>query len=145
MQITVRVSFTDDADHEETLTSDATATVVGLSLTVSLVFPVASHHSASNVFAFDIRFSEEIPLSYKTLKFHAFDVTGGTILRSQRMNKPSNIKWRITVRPDSAAAVTVVLPITTDCDADGAVCTADGRKLSNRLEFTVSGPVRGES
>ncbi len=28
------------------------------------------------------------------------------------------------------------------CDADGAVCTKDdsGRKLSNRLEFTVSGP-----
>ena len=42
--------------------------------------------------------------------------------------------------PDSAAGVTVVLPVTTDCDADGAVCTADGRKLSNRNEFTVSGP-----
>ena len=29
---------------------------------------------------------------------------------------------------------------TTDCNATG-----DGRKLSNRLEFTVAGPVRGES
>ena len=34
---------------------------------------------------------------------------------------------------------------TTDCNATGAVCTGDGRKLSNRLEFTVSGPVKGES
>ena len=135
--IKVRVSFTDDADHEETLTS--AATVVGLPLTVRLVFPVASHHGASNVFTFDIRFSEEIPLSYKTLKFHAFDVTGGTILRAQRMNKPSNIKWRIMVRPDSSEDVTIVLPATTDCDADGAVCTEDGRKLSNSLVFTVSG------
>ena len=135
--IKVRVSFTDDADHEETLTS--AATVVGLPLTVRLVFPVARHHGASNVFTFDIRFSEEIPLSYKTLKFHAFDVTGGTILRAQRMNKPSNIKWRIMVRPDSSEDVTIVLPATTDCDADGAVCTEDGRKLSNSLVFTVSG------
>ena len=139
--IKVKVSFTDDADNEETLTSAATAAVAAkpTPLTVRLVFPVASHHGASNVFTFDIRFSEEIPLSYKTLKFHAFDVTGGTILRAQRMNKPSNIKWRIMVRPDSSEDVTIVLPATTDCEAQGAICTEDGRKLSNSLVFTVSG------
>ena len=60
--VQVRVSFTDDADNEEMLTS--TATVAPRSpLTVSLVFPVTRHHGASNVFTFDIRFSEEIPLS----------------------------------------------------------------------------------
>ncbi len=139
--IQVRVSFRDDADNDETLTSAATAAVAAkpTPLTVSLVFPVAGHHGASNVFTFDIRFSEEIPLSYKTLKFHAFDVTGGTILRAQRMNKPSNIKWRIMVRPDSNEDVTIVLPATTDCEAQGAICTEDGRKLSNSLVFTVSG------
>ena len=139
--IQVRVSFRDDADHEETQTSAATGVVAAkpTPLTVRLVFPVAGHHGASNVFTFDIRFSEEIPLSYKTLKFHAFDVTGGTILRSQRMNKPSNIKWRIMVRPDSSEDVTIVLPATTDCEAQGAICTEDGRMLSNSLVFTVSG------
>ena len=139
--IQVRVSFRDDADHEETQTSAATGAVAAkpTPLTVRLVFPVAGHHGASNVFTFDIRFSEEIPLSYKTLKFHAFDVTGGTILRSQRMNKPSNIKWRIMVRPDSSEDVTIVLPATTDCEAQGAICTEDGRMLSNSLVFTVSG------
>ena len=145
--IQVRVSFRDDADNDETLTSDATATVAAkpTPLTVRLVFPVAGHHGASNVFTFDIRFSEEIPLSYKTLKFHAFTVTGGSILKAQRMDKPSNIKWRIMVRPDSSEDVTIVLPATTDCEAQGAICTEDGRKLSNSLVFTVSGPVRGES
>ena len=139
--IKLKVSFRDDADNDETLTSDATAAVAAkpTPLTVSLVFPVAGHHGASNVFTFDIRFSEEIPLSYKTLKFHAFDVTGGSILRAQRMNKPSNIKWRIMVRPDSNEDVTIVLPATTDCEAQGAVCMEDGRKLSNSLVFTVSG------
>ena len=139
--ILVRVSFTDDADNEETRTSAATSAVAPRPpLTVSLVFPVASHHGASNVFAFDIRFSEEFPLSYETLKFHAFSVTGGEVLKAQRMEKPSNIPWRITVRPDSNGDVTVVLPVTTDCDAQGAICTQDGRKLSNSLNFTVSGP-----
>ena len=32
------------------------------------------------------------------------------------------------------------LPATTDCTAEGAICTQDGRKLSNRLEITVQGP-----
>ena len=145
--IQVRVSFRDDADNDETLTSDATAAVAAkpTPLTVRLVFPVASHHGASNVFTFDIRFSEEIPLSYKTLKFHAFSVTGGSILKARRMDKPSNIKWRIMVRPDSSGDVTIVLPATTDCEAQGAICTEDGRKLSNSLVFTVSGSVRGDS
>ena len=139
--IQVRVSFRDDADNDETLTSDATATVTAkpTPLTVRLVFPVASHHGASNVFTFDIRFSDEIPLSYKTLKFHAFTVTGGSILKAQRMDKPSNIKWRIMVRPDSSEDVAIVLPATTDCEAQGAICTEDGRMLSNSLVFTVSG------
>ena len=48
----------------------------------------------------------------------------------------------ITVRPDSNADVTVVLPVTTKCGAQGSICTQDGRKLSNRLEFTVTGPTQ---
>ena len=143
--IQVRVSFRDDADNDETLTSDATATVVGPPLTVRLVFPVAGHHGASNVFTFDIRFSEEFPLSYKTLRDLAFTVSGGEVLKAQRLDKPSNTKWRIMVRPDSSEDVTIVLPATTDCEAQGAICTEDGRKLSNRLEFTVSGSVKGDS
>ena len=140
--VKVRVTFTDDTGNDESLTSTATSTVAPRPpLTVSLVFPVASHHGASNVFAFDIRFSEEFPLSYETLKFHAFSVTGGEVLKAQRMDKPSNIPWRITVRPDSNEDVTVVLPATVDCDDQGAICTEDGRKLPNSLDFTVSGPV----
>ena len=41
---------------------------------------------------------------------------------------------------DSNADVTVVLPVTTKCGAQGSICTQDGRKLSNSLNFTVTGP-----
>ena len=53
--------------------------------------------------------------------------------------------WEITVEPDSNAAVTVVLPITEDCGSDGAVCTRDGTKLSNRSELTIPGPAAANS
>ncbi len=108
-------------------------------LTVGLEAATESHNG-TDAFTFEIRFSEEVKLSYVTLRDHAFTVTDGTVNRAKRMTQGSNIGWTITVTPGSAAAVTVVLPVTTDCDADGAVCTGDGRELSNRLEFTVSGP-----
>ena len=140
--IQVRVTFTDDVGNEETLTSAATDAVAPAPppLTVSLRGAAPATHDGSTEFTFEIEFSEEFPLSYKKLKLHAFDMTNGEVLKAQRIDKSSNISWRITVRPDSNADVSVALPVTTDCDAQGAICTRDGRKLSNSLNFTVSGP-----
>ena len=140
--VKVRVSFTDDGGNDETLTSAATVAVAALPpepLTASFE-AMPSGHDGENAFTFELRFSEEFSRSYETLRDHAFTVTGGTVKKAQRMDKPSNIHWRITVEPDSSADVTVVLPVTTGCDDQGAVCTEDGRMLSNRLEFTVPGP-----
>ena len=141
--IKVRVSFTDDAGNDEALTSAATAAVSGRPpepLTVSLENEPTSH-DGSGSFTFDLRFSEEVKLSYKNLRDHGFTVTGGTVTKAERLDKPSNIRWRITVKPDSTADVTVVLPITTDCDAPGAVCTEAGSALSNTISVAVLGPV----
>ena len=121
------------------LTSAATAAVDPAPLTVGLSNNPLSHNGA-DLFTFDIRFSEEFNLSFRTLRDHAFSVTGGTVKKAQRTDKPSNIPWRITVEPTSSGDVVIVLPVTTNCDDEGAICTEDGRKLSNRLEFTVAGP-----
>ena len=139
--IKVKVSFTDDAANEETLTSAVTSEVAAAPspLTVSLENNPASHNG-TDVFTFQIRFSEEFDLSYVTLRDHAFTVDGGTVKGAKRQVKGSNIGWTITVGPDSDGVVKIVLPPTTNCDATGAVCTEDGRKLSNSLDFTVSGP-----
>ena len=136
--IAVRVSFTDDADNAESLTSEATAAVGPLTVSVTVSAPAT--HDGSSEFTFDIEFSEEFGLSYRTLKFHAFNVTGATVQKAQRTDKPSNISWRITVRPTSTGDVVIELPVTTDCNAEGAICTGDGKKLSNSLNLTVSGP-----
>ena len=84
-----------------------------------------------------------VGLSYKTLKFHAFTVTGGSVKKAQRMDRDSdtpNIRWLITVQPNGNGDVTITLPVTTDCTDDGAICTGDGRMLSNSLIFAVSDP-----
>ncbi len=140
--VQVRVTFTDDADNAESLTSEATETVVQAPspLTVSLE-NAATTHNGTDVFTFEIRFSEQFGLSYKTLRDDAFTVVGGEVKKAQRMDRDTpNTWWRITVEPDGNGDVTITLPATTDCTDDGAICTEDGRKLSNRLEFTVSGP-----
>ena len=137
--IRVRVSFTDDRGHAETLTSAATAAVAGLPPLTASFEATPSSHDGQTAFTFQLRFSEEVSLSYKTLRDHAFTVTGGTVNKAKRLEKSSNIRWQITVEPASDASVTVVLPVTTDCNAQGAICTEDGRKPSNRNEFTVSG------
>ena len=103
---------------------------------------IPSEHDGQSTFTFELRFSEEPDpgFSYKTLRDHAFTVTGGSVLNARRLNKPSNIRWEITVRPDGNGQVTILLPATTDCAAQGAICTGDGRMLFNRIELTVAGP-----
>ena len=140
--VSVTVSFTDDTGNDETLTSAATAAVAAVPLPqlTAVIENAAASHDGENVFTFELRFSEEFGISYKTLRDHAFTVTGGTVRKAQRLEQGSNIGWRITVRPNSDGQVTITLPITEDCDAQGAICTEDGRMLSTELELTVSGP-----
>ena len=142
--IKVRATFTDDANNEETLTSQATEAVAAPPpLTVSVTTAAPATHDGAAEFTFEIWFSEEphADFSYRTLRDHAFTVTGGAVKKAQRLqtDPESNIPWRITVQPDGNGDVTVALPVTTDCGDQGAICTGDGRKLSNGLEFTVSG------
>ena len=101
---------------------------------------VPGSHDGSTVFTFELRFSENFHLSYKTLRDHAFTVTGGEVTGARRLAPPSNIGWEIQVEPDGDGAATIVLPVTTDCTAEGAICTEDGRMLSGGLLLVVPGP-----
>ena len=135
--IKVRVSFDDDLNFLETLTSEATATVVTPLTAEFQDAPV--DHPGTGFFTFVIAFSEPISISYKTLRDDSLEVTNGSATKAKRVDGQSDL-WEITVEPDSNADVTVVLPATGDCTAQDAVCTRDGTKLSNRSELTVPGP-----
>ena len=103
---------------------------------------VSAAHDGSTTFTFELRFSEtpREGFSYKTLRDNAFTVTGGEVVKARRLEKGKNVRWEISVRPNGDGPVTIVLHATTDCTAEGAICTQDGRMLSERLEITVPGP-----
>ena len=141
--VKIRLSFTDDRGHQETLTSTATAAVTAAPspLTVS-VESAPTSHNGSDSFRIRVAFSEtpESGFSYTTMRDHAFTVTGGDVTGARRLVSGKNLRWEVTVQPSGNADVTVELPVTTDCAAQGAICTDNDEKLSNSLNLTVSGP-----
>ena len=96
-------------------------------------------HDGSAAFTFELHFSEEIAISYKTVRDTAFKVTGGTVTGVRRVAPPSNLSWYINVRRASDADVGLVLAANRSCETAGAICTAIGKQLSNGLELTVPG------
>ena len=138
--IKVRVSFPDDAGNDEQLTSAATDTV-DLPLTAS-VHNVPTYHNGQNWFTFELRFGEypKSDLSYRSVRDHAFTVTGGSVTYVRRLEPGSNVRWEITVTPSISNTVYLALNATTDCSAQGAICTERGRKLFGRLQLAVAGP-----
>ena len=139
--IKVSVSFTDDAGNEETLTSAATAAVTARPVPLTArILDATTSHDGQNAFTFELRFNEDFGLSYVTLRDHAFAVVGGAVTKARRLAPPGNVRWEVTVVPDSDADVTVVLPATVECGDAVAICTGDGRALSARLAITVEGP-----
>ena len=152
--IKLMVSFIDDNGNSETLTSAATAEVSkrpqflvsnlgvgvegagGIQRTLN-----AARSGFAQAFTTGAKTNGYVVGSVDIQMSQFFDASNtADQLRVQRTDKPSNISWRITVKPQGNGDVTIELPATTDCDADGAICTGDGRKLSNSLSFTVSGP-----
>ena len=146
--VTVELPATEDCEaqgaicteDDTMLSSPLEFTVKGPPLTASFE-SVPTSHNGSGEFRFRIAFSEEFSLSYKTLRDdHVFTVEGGKVTGARRLVKGSNIGWEIVVDPDSNGDVTITLPVTEDCDAQGAICADGDKKLSSRLERTVSGP-----
>ena len=115
---------------EEDVLAALTARVEGVPLS----------HDGQAAFGFDLHFSEEFGLSFRTLRDAAFEVTGGTVTEARRLARGSNAGWRIEVEPATDGTVTVVLAAGRACGESGAVCTGDGRRLESRLELRVAGP-----
>ena len=137
--ITLRVAFNDDRKNLESLTSPATPPVTRPPLTAS-VEAVPGSHDGRTRFSFELRFSDDVEISDRALRDHAFAVTGGEVTRAERLQPGQNSGWLIHVQPDGDGPVSVQLPATTDCQATGAICTGDGRTLADRVELTVPGP-----
>ena len=127
-----------------TLTSGTDAPVPQLPLAPPAAwFRLApENHNGVDGFTFRLHFSQDIATGRETLRDHSLEVTGGSVTGVERVNGSHRI-WEITVAPASSGDVTIALPADRTCEVPGAICTADGRKLHNRPEFTVPGPDSG--
>ena len=156
---TISVSIENDVENEsdETFTvtlSNASGADLGTStatgtirnrrvepLTASFSGMPSEHDGSS--FTFELHFSENPEVGFRTLKNHAFTVDEGNVTRAQRKNPQSadkNKAWTITVKPDGNDTINLTLPETTSCSSNRAICTGDGRKLSHATSATIAGP-----
>ena len=104
---------------------------------------VPEAHDGQSAFSFRVAFSEEIGVSYQTLRDESFTTTGGAVTGARRVDGRNDL-WEITVEPSGAENVTITLPRGRDCGTTGAVCTREDehtpRALTNSPSATVKGP-----
>ncbi len=125
------------------LMGTATAQVQPLVPTTSLPLTATfadlpDSHDGATPFTFQLRFSEEpVRLSHVWVQLLLLRVTNGRITAARRVTKGSNLAFFVTVQPSAASDISLTVVGTTDCDAQYAVCTVDGRMLVGGTSATV--------
>ena len=110
----------------------------GVALTATVDTVPAAHDGRP--FIVRLLFSDDLSIGFEEFRDYAMAVTGGRVTRAIRVNSRSD-HWEIEVAPDSRReSVTLVLVHNRHCLVVGAICTTDGRRLSNRLEQLVKSP-----
>ena len=102
---------------------------------------VPAAHDGESAFTLRIASSDRLSMmNGRRLREDVVAVSGGRATSAGRVNRRRDL-WRLTVEPDSLADVTVTLAAGAACGTPAAVCTKDGRALSNTIWATVRGPV----
>ena len=140
----VRVSFTDDVDNQESLTSEATVAVAAATAPAPLTAAfqdLPDSHDGSTAFTFRVLFSEDVGISYVNMRDDAFSLSEGDVTGARRVDGRNDL-WEITVEPDDNSDVGITLPANRSCTTTGAICTREDspRQLTNSPTATVTGP-----
>ena len=100
--------------------------------------PMPERHDGTKRITAKVTFSEPIDASEEEMSEHGVQVEGGRVRSARRA--PA---WEFEIEPDSDGDVTVRIDGGRPCDEPGAICTADGRSLSEGISTTVAGPETG--
>ncbi|MDE3001013.1 MAG: BspA family leucine-rich repeat surface protein [Gemmatimonadota bacterium] len=126
--------------------SDTSATEGSASPLTAAFENAPGEHDGSSGFTLELAFNAEVfdgneGFNKNRAVRDALQVTGGTVRGSRRTDPAEYDRWIVRIKPSGSADVTVTLPATTGGCADaGAICTPDGRALSNTPKVTVRGP-----
>ena len=150
LSIRVRGRFGDDGwgawsprtgmycNYQSSEASSSEASSAASALEARFVSPPAQH-DGETAFTFRIVFSEAVSATPEAMRTRVLTVAGGAVTGAARVAGASGV-WTITVTPGTREALSIFLPPTADCAADGAVCTSDGRALSIGTAHIVIGP-----
>ena len=110
-------------------------------------------HDGSKRVTVKVTFSEPIDETPEGLRNHGVRVEGGEVTavhrevgqpgtgtRSAGGTASGQVVWVIEIQPTSAEDLTLSLDGGRPCHEAGAICTADGRTLSEGISTTVKGP-----
>ena len=144
--VRVRVSFTDDADNEESRTSAATATVAPRPA-LTATFPSSPYQSSLHKGADDrpqviVAFS--LPVKSFTKATPSVLLTSATV-SSMRQHQEDGLEnaWIFFLDPDGNEDIGFSLVAGQPCDG-GGICTEDGDALSQGAAKNLPGPQEDE-
>ena len=100
---------------------------------------VPASHDGSTAFTLRLGFTEALPQGSKPGIRRALTTTGGSVKTILRVDNRLDL-WEVKLQPSGTNAVTLSLASTGSCGDEAAICTADGRALSNTPSVTVNGP-----
>ena len=145
--IQVRVTFTDDANNEETLTSEATAEVTAAPVPLTASRPDSRFQSARHKGADDrpqviVAFSLPVASFEKTTP--SVSLTGAAVSSVRRHQEDGlDNAWIFFLDPDGDDDIVLSLVTGRPCDS-GGICTEDGTTLSGGVQVTLPGPEEEE-
>ena len=133
--IQVRVTAQDN-----TATQTYTVTVTRLEIPFTAAFDtIPETHDGSSQVRVQIQFNRALG-TFRHLR-DGVDVDGGTLANQGRVSGGTNL-WFISVRPNGAGDVTIILSAPTACNDDSDICSGDTppRALAEELTGTIRGP-----
>ena len=101
--------------------------------------PPEGHSGAGETFTVQVSFSEVVTVTPEAMRDHVILAVNGTIRSVRRVDGRSDL-WELHVEPESDADVMLLMPWTTHCAAENAVCTDAGKMLRIGISLLVPGP-----
>ena len=93
-----------------------------------------SHNGTA--FDFQVEFSDAVSATAEQVR-SAISATGATVTAAALADGSDKV-WNVTVTPSGTGTVELSLGLTENCTDTGAICTADGRKLSSAVLHQVA-------
>ena len=137
-QMKVAVSFTDDSGFDETIESKPR--LLEISSLIGRLNSAPDEHDGTSTFTLHLRLNTVLDTGPQAPRAASFEVTGGTIERVQRIERKRKL-WELSIRPLSDDEIVIAVPLHESCGETGAICSADGRVLSNASSRTIPGPL----